>query len=81
VLEHSAAARRALHAAGTWSAFACIALSNHLIKTAAISHELLARRRALLQLGGVLAREKARWARARVGLRRRVARAMGSSRG
>jgi hypothetical protein len=75
VLERSTAARRALHSKKSWSAFACIALSNHLVRNAAASSELLARRRTLLELGARLAQEKARWANARVGLRRRAARA------
>ncbi len=75
VLERSAEAKRALHAQSFWNAFDCAVVSNHIMWSAAASSALSAAQRATLADGALVAREKARWATARVGLMRRVARA------
>jgi hypothetical protein len=74
ILARSSAARRAIHASSTWSAFECTLLANHLHRNAAVVSDLLARRCVMLERGNKLAREKVRWAKARVALQRRVTR-------
>jgi hypothetical protein len=75
VLERSLRARQSLAARPLWTAFACISLSNHLSANAREASALLARSRSLLDAGRRLAKQKGRWAAARVGLMRRAARA------
>jgi Zn-dependent oligopeptidase len=75
VLERSLRARQRLAVRPVWTAFACISLSNHMAANASEASALLARSRSLLDAGRRLAKEKARWGAARVGLMRRAARA------
>jgi len=75
VLAQSAAAKRILHARRLWSAFDCAMVTNHTLWSAAASSAISIAQRATLADGARFAKEKARWATARVGLARRAARA------